>query len=227
VRLRKTPQIRSRKLPKIVTAGTTPPKLRIYVAWTKMVSSEEVDAVVNGFKKTLEETNHQVLVKFQGTKSFGKGNLDWYQQQALITPTQNFGYGPIFRAENMIWGTFNETLDDYSKHFVVLIVDQDIKAGDLNFVYGSADEGVGFVVSKSRVSDIPNQNLRNLILQRLSSHEMGHVLNVPFIRTNASGHCSNHPCRMNWCSGIDQLLDEERNKIDFCKTCRSDLRNYS
>ncbi|HIE05193.1 MAG TPA: archemetzincin [bacterium (Candidatus Stahlbacteria)] len=101
---------------------------------------------------------------------------------------------------------------------IIGIVDQDLYAPNLNFVFGEAHPHQGkAVVSTARLAPVP-QHLEEegLFRQRIIKepiHEIGHLLGLP--------HCPDKKCVMYFSNSIS---DTDRKGTDFCREC---LRNLS
>ena len=200
-------------------------RIQVFVAWTKPITEGERRAVVGGVQDVLDMTGYDSTITLHGTRSFGKGNADWYQQLALTNPVRDLGYGPQVQSGPPVWGPYNETSRYSQKHLVVVIIDHDMTTGLLNFTLGAADVGCGFVVSVARFREITNTVLRFSVMKRLARHELGHVFDIPFRKRVFGDHCGNQPCGMNWCTGVDHFIREEKDGVTFCQQCVGDLEN--
>ncbi|MCW1301275.1 MAG: archaemetzincin family Zn-dependent metalloprotease [Candidatus Nanoarchaeia archaeon] len=95
---------------------------------------------------------------------------------------------------------------------IVGIVEEDIYAEGLNFVFGEAElSGKFAIVSLARLQDVN----KNLFLERALKeiiHEVGYTLGLE--------HCKNPLCVMHF---SNCLADTDRKNYRFCKSCSSRL----
>ena len=105
---------------------------------------------------------------------------------------------------------------------IVGIVDVDIYAPGLNFVFGEAYMSSGIaVISLYRLRQeyygLPSDN--NLFLERATKeivHELGHTFGL--------GHCHNAKCVMHF---SNSLADTDRKETSFCSSCRPKFINLA
>lgn len=100
------------------------------------------------------------------------------------------------------------------------IVDRDLYAPELNFVFGQASPKVA-IISLSRLRQtfyhLPED--QNLLRQRVLTeavHELGHTYGL--------GHCGNSRCVMFF---SNSLMDTDRKSSQFCPNCKSNLSRFS
>lgn len=103
---------------------------------------------------------------------------------------------------------------------VLGIVDQDLYAPGLNFVFGQATlNGIGGVIALSRLRpefwgekvDQPGIFLERTLKEAV--HELGHSFGFE--------HCADHSCVMHFSNTI---WDTDRKKDDFCPKCQAVLK---
>ena len=98
---------------------------------------------------------------------------------------------------------------------ILAIIDKDLCAPDLNFVFGEADPTNGVCVisiKRLRQSYYGLAEDSNLLLERglkEAAHEMGHLLNL--------SHCPNPKCVMYFSNTIS---DTDRKDSHFCGNCK-------
>ncbi|WP_202320119.1 archaemetzincin family Zn-dependent metalloprotease [Archaeoglobus neptunius] len=131
----------------------------------------------------------------------------------VLNPT-----APARECLNSLRGQFNSTclLKRLTPSRITLgVVDLDIYAEGLNFVFGEAELfGKRAVVSVYRLKS----NDSRLTAERLvkeAVHEIGHVLGLR--------HCKNRNCVMSFSNNI---FDVDRKGSEFCRNCAMQIKNY-
>ena len=104
----------------------------------------------------------------------------------------------------------------------LLIVDVDLYASGLNFIFGQAEprSGIG-IISLTRLKtefyrQKPNEKLFLERILKEATHELGHLFYLP--------HCENPNCVMAFSNSI---LDTDRKDKHLCKSCKNILRIYT
>ena len=109
-------------------------------------------------------------------------------------------------------------LKDRKHYDIVLgIIDYDLYAPGLNFVFGQVIDNTG-IVSLTRLnpqfySKPEDQNLYKKRILTESIHELGHILGL--------GHCNNPHCVMYFSNSID---DTDKKGFNFCDKCKNKLK---
>jgi len=117
-----------------------------------------------------------------------------------------------------------DRLKDFKKNFEekwLAIVDVDLFAKNLNFVFGEANLNYGVsIISTLRLKQefysLPKDE--NLFLERMkkeATHELGHLFYL--------GHCKNPKCVMYF---SNSLLDTDNKEATFCSECQKNLQSY-
>src|SRR3989338_1891490 len=119
-------------------------------------------------------------------------------------------------------------------HYDLLVVHEDIYAGDNDFIIGLGIEGIGTVISTRRFFGV-NNKARYECIKTETMHEMGHVFGLlPEERTenvkNLLGkHCANKCVMRQGLQVPDDWILMSHHLIQhgaLCSTCRDDLREY-
>jgi archaemetzincin len=101
---------------------------------------------------------------------------------------------------------------------VLAVVDVDLYAPGLNFVFGQAEPGSGrAIVSTARLrpqayGHVPNIELLRRRILTEAVHEVGHLFRL--------GHCANASCAMHF---SNSLADTDRKGPGLCNACRGQL----
>ncbi len=113
---------------------------------------------------------------------------------------------------NPLRGQFNSTciLFRLERRWITLaVVDFDIYADNLNFVFGEAElNGSRAIVSIYRLR---GSRLKERLVKE-ATHEIGHVLGLK--------HCGNRRCVMSFSNSV---LDVDAKSDEFCEVCRRKL----
>jgi len=103
----------------------------------------------------------------------------------------------------------------------LLVVDVDLYASGLNFIFGQADlrSGIG-IISLTRLKpefygQKPNEKLFLERILKEATHELGHLFYLI--------HCENPKCIMAFSNSI---LDTDRKEKDLCIGCKNILKVY-
>ncbi|PMP65728.1 MAG: peptidase zinc-dependent [Thermodesulfobacterium geofontis] len=104
----------------------------------------------------------------------------------------------------------------------LLVVDVDLYASGLNFIFGQADirSGIG-IISLTRLKpefygQKPNEKLFLERILKEATHELGHLFYLP--------HCENPKCVMAFSNSI---LDTDRKDKQLCEGCKNILKIYT
>ena len=235
-----TPIVRIRPTPVIRTVESERrkrefPRKPIYVSWSSGVDGDEGHASVEGVHDVLRagELDWQVLVFGSLPIADGDyGSPDWYQDRSMFNPKRDIGLGAQVNANQVLVYLANEPYQQQRPHYDVMLLDRDCSTGNTNFVFGAAWPKLGYVESVSRLRPGIDRQLRLRLIQRCTSHEFGHVLGLPArgwnVEQSLGTHCTNAACcmrqgvdRKTW---IEQLQEEERVGVIFCRECRTELR---
>ncbi len=104
---------------------------------------------------------------------------------------------------------------------VLAVVDVDLYADGLNFVFGEAapSAGVGVLsvwrLDPKRFGEIDDQGLFETRAVREAVHEAGHLFGL--------GHCRDRRCVMSF---SDSLAEVDGKSSEFCAICRSSLKKH-
>ncbi|MDF2953257.1 MAG: putative Zn-dependent protease [Thermodesulfobacterium sp.] len=103
----------------------------------------------------------------------------------------------------------------------LLVVDVDLYASGLNFIFGQADprSGIGIIsLTRLKPEFYKQKPDEKLFLERIlkeATHELGHLFYLP--------HCENPGCVMSFSNSI---LDTDKKDSYLCLTCKHILRVY-
>jgi archaemetzincin len=160
-------------------------------------------AVIESLASHLEET-FSVPVIFHEPFGLPASSYDATRHQHVSTP--------ILKS----LARFKSSLTQVER--VLGIVDADLYASDLNFVFGEADpkEGVA-VISLTRLRPqfyglSPDEALFHERMLKEAVHELGHTYGL--------GHCANSACVMHF---SNSLKDTDVKEPSFCPKCHSHL----
>jgi archaemetzincin len=142
----------------------------------------------------------------------------------ILPVKMNFDFAFFKERNQYLASTILERLKDFKKNFLekwLAVVDVDLFAKNLNFVFGEADLDYGIcIISLSRLRQgfygLPEDE--NLFLERIkkeATHELGHLFYL--------GHCKNPKCVMYF---SNSLLDTDKKGAIFCSECQKNLRSY-
>lgn len=101
---------------------------------------------------------------------------------------------------------------------ILAIIDKDLYAPELNFIFGQADPQKGVcIISLIRLHQAyyglkENQDLFLLRSLKEAVHEIGHLLGL--------GHCPNPKCVMHF---SNSLLDTDKKDYQFCASCKKKI----
>jgi len=126
-------------------------------------------------------------------------------------------------------------------HFDLALLEQDLTDFPValarlrpdHYTLGSSLPGLAAVMSVHRLRRWPDDDTRDLALQRLVRHHLGHVLGIPSLvrgeevaRLGLEMHCTNR-CAMRQAPTVEELValaaDEETMGWPFCERCTREL----
>jgi archaemetzincin len=140
------------------------------------------------------------------------------RHNAVYVPGDSFNPARGQYDSSRILNKLPSLLEAEKRDIVLGIIDVDLYAEGLNFVFGEAEPGGHFAVislSRLRQSFYSLPENKAIFLERArkeSVHELGHVLGL--------AHCSNSECVMHF---SNSLSDTDRKRSSFCSECRARL----
>lgn len=175
------------------------------------------------FLQGIGKINEITLIKL-------RKNLDWslrtFEIKTKILPNRlvlkRSEFHPLKRQYNadLILNRISKQKKDEEVYKVLGILDQDIYAKTLNFVFGKAN-GINSreaLISVARLDEkfyrrSDNPSLFEFRVLKEAMHELGHTFGLY--------HCSNE-CVMEFSNSIDEA---DKKPIKFCKSCLHQLHN--
>ncbi len=102
-------------------------------------------------------------------------------------------------------------------NFILGVIDYDIYAPGLNFIFGQAMENIALIsITRLRPEFYGENPDQELFLKRVLTeaiHELGHAFGLT--------HCANPYCVMHFSNSIE---DTDRKSYNFCKRCYGNLQ---
>lgn len=131
--------------------------------------SKLVKLVDSGVYRTNDYMEHGCLRKYQ--------SVDWF-----VDIGRRVGVNGKLDAYMMFSALENYT-NNYTNNYVILIVRDDMRTRDTNFVIGLGDQGVGTVISTHKFESL-EEKIRYNCIKTATMHELGHAFGlIPDERT--------------------------------------------
>ena len=207
------------------------PVINVHICWTRGVSEEEASAVQSGVGDVLKYVTRHFSVQAAGETC----DADSWAESCRLSPARDRGYGPQVDASCVLTRQIPDGLArSQVSCLTVVILDQDITAGNNNYLFGLEEPlgsfKVGAVLSVVRLRD---STMSEKLVRRLARHEFGHALGlIPegrSVNVDKIGlHCTNVcTMRQGMClSGFEELTrGEESAEVIFCPECADYLRS--